>query len=64
MVVSNVYVSKINTMADGGLRVTLDLLPGSREEIAELFDLKTKEEDTRMYIGNVSEFNSIQNEQS
>lgn len=63
MVVSNVNVAKINTMADGGIRVTIDLLPGSSEEIAELFALKSKEDETRMYLGAISEFNAVREDE-
>lgn len=54
MIATAVNVANVKTMADGGIRVTLDLLPGSSEEIAQAHRLMSSE--CMMYLGSIDEF--------
>lgn len=54
MINTAVTVANVKTMADGGIRVTLDLLPGTSEEIAEAHSLMSTE--SYMYLGAIDEF--------
>lgn len=56
MIVSNVNIARVSTMADGSIRLTVDLLPGSPDDFKEAFVLQKV--DTRMYLGADSEFDN------
>jgi len=38
-----VNIARVNTMADGGIRVTIDLLDGDEEDIKNAFSLMKQE---------------------
>jgi len=56
MIATEVQVVKVNTMADGTPRITIDLLNGTSEEFKTAFELMAQ--DTRMYLGTVEEFDN------
>lgn len=56
MIATAVNVANVKTMADGGIRITLDLLPGSSEQIAQAHGLMSTE--SFMYLGSVDEFST------
>ena len=48
MLKKQVQVVKVNTMADGTIRLTIDLLNGNKEDIANAYELR--EVDTTMVL--------------
>lgn len=54
MINTQVTVASVKTMADRSIRVTLDLLPGTKEEFAEAYRLMG--EDSMIYLGAIEEF--------
>lgn len=41
--VKQVNVARVNTLADGSIRITIDLLNGGEKDIAEVFNLINKD---------------------
>lgn len=59
MLEKQVQVVKVNTMADGTIRLTIDLLNGNKEDIANAYELR--EEETTMVLVPTAEYkNSLE----
>ena len=60
MILADVNVANVRTMADRSVRVTIDLLPGTADDMAEAFRLMSK--DSRMVLGSKDEFADAEQE--
>lgn len=57
MVKKQVNIANVKTMADGSIRVTIDLLNGNSTDFKELFELQREE--TTMVVAPTEHFNAI-----
>lgn len=57
-----VQVTNVKTLADGTIRVSIDLLNGTSADIASVFDLMAQ--DTRMILADTETFSTSENEET
>lgn len=60
MVKKQAQIARIQTLADNSIRVTIDLINGNANDMAELYRLKMEE--TTMLIAPTEHFNAIRDE--
>lgn len=58
MIAKEVQVTNVKTMADGTIRLSIDILAGNGDDIKEAYNLTSQ--DTTMYLGTTQEFAQIQ----
>ena len=54
-----VIISKLNTMADSSLRITIDVIGANAQDIANLYAYKIGEVDTTMIITDTRVFDEV-----
>lgn len=62
MITKQVSVVRVQNMADGGIRVVLDLINGNGSDMKEIYDMRTTE--TTMVLAPTQAFHDAQDEET